>query len=129
MTAEARPFLDRGAFFEGKLTFSGTLRIDGQLRGEARSEGRLVVGEPGMVHADLELGELVVLGTVVGSVRVRGPVRVAATGRLEGDVSAGSFSVEEGAFVEVRIRMTEADRPVPRPARVGERLPETPLSR
>ncbi len=106
MTDEPRPFLDRGASFEGKLTFSGTLRIDGQLRGEARSTGRLVVGEPGIVQADLEVGDLIVLGTVVGVVRARGSVHVASTGRLEGSVEAKALSIEDGAFIEARFRMS-----------------------
>ncbi len=130
MSDESRPFLDRGAIFEGKLTFSGTLRIDGQLRGEARSRGRLVVGEPGIVQADIEVGELLVLGTVVGAVRARGAVRVAATGRLEGDVSAAVFSVEDGGFVEARIRMkreTAADGD--RPERADETAPGAPAGR
>ncbi len=130
MSKESTPFLDRGAIFEGKLTFSGTLRIDGQLRGEARSRGRLVVGEPGIVQADIEVGELLVLGTVVGAVRASGAVRVAATGRLEGDVSAAVFSVEDGGFVEARIRMKEeaaADRDRSDPA--DEAAPGAPAGR
>ncbi len=124
MSDEPRPFLDRGASFEGKLTFSGTLRIDGQLRGEARSQGRLVVGEPGIVQADIEVGELLVLGTVVGAVRAQGAVRVAATGRLEGDVSAPIFSVEDGGYVEARIRMKETSpAAADRPDRAGEVAP------
>jgi cytoskeletal protein CcmA (bactofilin family) len=125
VTDEARPFLDRGASFEGKLTFSGTLRIDGQLRGEARSKGRLVVGEPGIVQADVEVGDLIVLGTVVGAVRARGSVRVASTGRLEGNVEAKTLSIEDGAYIEARIRMTEPGADLAKAGETEEKVPET----
>ncbi len=37
--------LGRGSAFEGKLTFEGTVRIDGRFKGEIVTEGTLIVGE------------------------------------------------------------------------------------
>ncbi len=108
MSSESRPFLDRGATFDGKLTFSGTLRIDGHLRGTGLSDGTLVVGEPGLVQADLEVGVLVVLGSVVGSVRASERVEVGSTGRLEGEIVTPRLSLQEGGQVEARVSMRRA---------------------
>lgn len=105
MSDDARPLLDRGAVFDGKVSFTGTLRIDGHLRGTAVSDGTLVVGEPGLVEADLEVGGLIVLGSVVGAVRARERVEVAATGRLEGEVETPRLRVDPGGQIEARVRM------------------------
>jgi cytoskeletal protein CcmA (bactofilin family) len=106
MSDDLRAFLDRGASFEGKVSFSGTLRIDGHLRGTARSDGTLVVGEAGLVQADLEVGTLVVRGTVVGSVQARDRVEIASTGRVEGELVTPLLSVEEGGELKARVRMS-----------------------
>ena len=42
---EITTLLGRGATFEGKLTFEGTVRIDGRFKGEVFSEDVLVIGD------------------------------------------------------------------------------------
>ena len=55
MTDKFQAFLDSGASFEGKLCFTGLLRVDGHLQGEISSDGTLVVGETGVVEATLQV--------------------------------------------------------------------------
>ena len=106
MSADLRAFLDRGASFEGKVSFSGLLRIDGHLRGTAQSDGTLVVGETGTVQADLEVGTLLVRGSVTGAVRATERVEIAPTGRLEGELETPVLSVQEGGELQARVSMS-----------------------
>ena len=99
MSSELQSFLDAGSSFEGKVAFSGVVRIDGHFRGEASAEGTLVIGESGVVEADLELATLIVHGSYRGSVRAKEMVEVAATGRIEGDISSARLIVAEGAEI------------------------------
>jgi cytoskeletal protein CcmA (bactofilin family) len=108
VSADLRAFLDRGASFEGKVSFSGLLRIDGHLRGTAQSDGTLVVGETGTVQADIEVGTLLVRGSVTGAVRAREKVEIAPTGRLEGEVETPVLSVQEGGELQARVSMSAA---------------------
>ena len=48
---EITTLLGRGATFEGKLTFEGTVRIDGRFKGEVFSDDVLVIGEGAIVGA------------------------------------------------------------------------------
>ena len=105
-------FLDQGTSFEGKIAFSGEVRIDGYFKGEASAEGTLVIGETGTVEADLELRRLLVHGHFKGSVTAKERVEVSASGRIDGDVSTPCFTVAEGAQVTGRVQMGE-----PRPIR------------
>jgi cytoskeletal protein CcmA (bactofilin family) len=107
MTDPLQSFLDQGTVFEGKIAFSGAVRIDGHFKGEAAAEGTLIVGEAGTVEADLQLRTLIVQGTFRGSVKAKERVEVSATGVLEGDVDAPSFVVAEGARIEGSVRMGE----------------------
>jgi cytoskeletal protein CcmA (bactofilin family) len=90
------------------VSFSGLLRIDGNLRGSAQSDGTLVVGETGVVQADLEVGTLLVRGSVNGAVRAREKVEIAPTGRVEGEVETPLLSVQEGGELHARVSMSGA---------------------
>ncbi len=105
MTREVQSFLDSGTSFEGKVAFSGTVRIDGHFRGQINATGTLVVGETGTVEADLELATLVVHGTYRGSVKAKDVVEVAPSGVVEGRVSTPRLLVAEGACINAAVEM------------------------
>ncbi len=98
-------FLDSGASFQGKMCFSGVVRVDGHLQGDVSSDGTLVVGETGVVEATLEVGSLIVHGVVVGDVKAKNRVEIAAGGQLEGSIECGRLVVEEGAQIGAKIMM------------------------
>ncbi len=100
-------FLDRGASFQGKMCFSGVVRVDGHLQGEIRSDGTLVVGETGVVEATLQVGSLIVHGVVVGEVKAEDLVEVGARGKLDGSVEAARLKVDEGARISAKIAMLD----------------------
>lgn len=104
-------FLDQGTAFEGKIAFSGAVRIDGHFKGEAAAEGTLIVGEAGSVEADLELRSLIVHGRFRGKVKAKERVEVSATGSIDGEVDAPAFVVADGASIQGTVRMGEARRP------------------
>lgn len=111
MSDGLQSFLDEGTMFEGKIAFSGVVRIDGHFKGEAAAEGSLVIGESGTVEADLELRSLTVQGSFRGSVKAKERVEVSATGSIDGNVDAPCFVVAEGAQVSGNIRMGEPRLP------------------
>ena len=103
MSQEIQSFLDSGTSFEGKVAFTGTVRIDGHFRGEINATGTLVVGESGTVEADLELATLVVHGTYRGKVRAKDLVEIAPSGVVEGSVTTPRLLVAEGSCVNASI--------------------------
>jgi len=103
-------FVGRGAYFEGKLAFAGSIRIDGHLRGEVRGDGTLVIGETGVVEANIHVGVLVVQGAAVGQIAAKQRVEIGPQGRVEGTVTSPRFSVAEGAELSARVEMGEISR-------------------
>ena len=81
---EITTLLGRGAAFEGKLTFDGTVRIDGRFKGEVFSDDVLVIGEGAHVEAEIDIGEVIIQGTVVGNVKAKRSIEIHAPGPGEG---------------------------------------------
>ena len=65
-TQEITTILGRGSSFEGKLTFEGTVRIDGRFAGEIKTDGTLIIGESAQVEANIQAAIVVVPRLVAG---------------------------------------------------------------
>lgn len=94
--------LGRGAAFEGKLTFEGTVRIDGRFRGEVFSDDTLVIGEGALVEAEIDIGDIIIQGTVVGNIKAKRSIEIHAPGRVKGDIHTPSLQIDKGVIFEGR---------------------------
>ena len=101
-------FLDRGTEVTGELQFSHTLRIDGNFHGSIVGEDRLIIGEQAVVHADIRVGDIEIMGQVFGNVQVSGQAEIFSTGRLRGDLQASVLIIQAGAILEGRSSMPAA---------------------
>ena len=99
---EITTLLGRGAAFEGKLTFDGTVRIDGRFKGEVFSDDVLVIGEGAHVEAEIDIGEVIVQGTVVGNIKAKRSIEIHAPGRVKGDIHTPSLQIDKGVIFEGR---------------------------
>ncbi len=112
---EITTLLGRGAAFEGKLTFDGTVRIDGRFKGEVFSDDVLVIGEGAHVEAEIDIGEVIVQGTVVGNIKAKRSIEIHAPGRVKGDLHTPSLQIDKGVIFEGRSFMENAVTSQPRP--------------
>src|SRR5262245_63805077 len=100
--SEITTLLGRGAAFEGKLTFDGTVRIDGRFKGEVFSDDTLVIGEGALVEAEIDIGEVIIQGTVIGNVKAKRSIEIHAPGRVKGDLHTPSLQIDKGVIFEGR---------------------------
>jgi cytoskeletal protein CcmA (bactofilin family) len=105
MVGEINTLLGRGSEFEGKLTFEGTVRIDGTLRGEVFSDDVLIVGEGARVEAEIDVGEIIVQGAVMGNIRAKRSIELLTPGRVKGDLTTPSLQIDKGVIFEGRCFM------------------------
>lgn len=118
VAGEITTLLGRGATFEGKLTFEGTVRIDGRFKGEVFSEDTLVIGEGAIVEAQIDIGEVIIQGTVVGNIVAKRSIEIHAPGRVKGDLHTPQLQIDKGVVFEGRSFMEAAtsQRPSAPPA-------------
>ena len=102
---EINTLLGPGSFFDGKLTFEGTVRIDGKLAGEIFSNDVLVIGEGAEVTAEIDVGVLIVEGNVNGNIRGKRAVELHAPARVRGNIETPSLFIDKGVVFEGQCRM------------------------
>jgi cytoskeletal protein CcmA (bactofilin family) len=125
--SELTAFIDQGSEMEGRYTFHGTVVLNGTFRGEISSDDTLIIGEQGIVQAEVRAGRVLVRGQVTGSLRATERVELKRTARVHGDVEAPVVVVEEGVLFEGHCRMA---KPSPlAEARPSRDLAVVPLKR
>ncbi len=105
--SELNALLGRGSEFDGKLTFEGTVRIDGNFSGEISTTDTLIVGEGAKVQAEISCGTLLVHGEITGNVTASVAVELHTPARVKGDVTTPSLMVERGVFFQGSSKMPE----------------------
>ena len=124
---EIRAFLGEGTQFKGVLSFAGAVRIDGQMEGEIVGDEMLVVGEPGHVKAEIEVGALIVSGHVQGTIVAKQRVELLRPSRVSGTIRTPCLVVAEGAVFNGNCEMggsagDAAPAPPPENLQAAERL-------
>jgi cytoskeletal protein CcmA (bactofilin family) len=99
-TSIMRASLGPDAVVNGRLSFSAPTRIEGTLRGEVRASDLLVIGETGFVEGTIRAGNLLLLGTLEGSVVGADRVEIGAQGSLRGSVETRVLVMRQGAHLE-----------------------------
>jgi cytoskeletal protein CcmA (bactofilin family) len=89
--------IDHGCEAEGRLTFVGTLALNGKFRGQLLTADTLFIGEDGEVEAEVQVGAAVVSGQIKGNITARERVELCRTARVFGNVTAPVLVLEEGA--------------------------------
>jgi cytoskeletal protein CcmA (bactofilin family) len=97
--------IDQGCAFEGRLTFVGTLILNGKLRGEVLSSDTLIVGEAGELDADVQVGVAIVSGQISGHITARERVEIKETARIIGDIITPTLVLKEGVIFNGHCRM------------------------
>lgn len=106
--SEITTLLGKGSDFEGKLTFEGAVRIEGKFKGEVFSDDVLIVGDGAHVEAEIDIGEIIIQGTVIGNVRATRAIEIRKPGRVKGDLTTPLLQIERGVVFEGRSFMEDA---------------------
>ena len=102
---EFNAFLGSGTVYQGQLNFLGSVRIDGQFIGEIRSEGTLILGKDAQVKGQINVGQLILSGTLNGEITVTDKTILHKTANLTGTLVTKSLIMEEGAILQGSIVM------------------------
>ena len=89
----------------GKLEIMGDGRLLGAFSGEIDCGGELTIGNAASVSANIRTRNITISGLVKGNVTAVGKLKIASSGRLEGDARVGALIVQEGGVHHGVIRV------------------------
>jgi cytoskeletal protein CcmA (bactofilin family) len=108
-TAADQATIGKSLVIKGEVSGSESLYIDGRVEGSINLAGnRVTVGRNGVVSANINAREIVVLGKVRGNLTASDRVDIRSDGSLTGDVVAARISIEDGAFFKGGIDIRKA---------------------
>lgn len=106
--------IGRSLKLRGEIVGREDLYLDGEVTGEIVLTGATcTVGPGGRVEASVEATEIIVEGSVSGSLVAQQIVRVHKTGAIEGRIAAPRLAIDDGARVSARVEMVRPGEPLP----------------
>jgi len=87
----------KGTAINGDVTCSGDIRIDGILNGTLISEGKLVIGQTGVIKGEATCKTADISGKIEGQLVVKELLQLKATANILGDINTNKLSIEPGA--------------------------------
>lgn len=90
----------QGAKLEGTVVSAGSLRIDGQVKGQINADGDVMLSPQSHVEADIRAQNVSVAGRFKGAIVVKGRAEIARGGRVDGNITSKTLVVEEGAVFQ-----------------------------
>lgn len=117
-TKDISAFVGRGVEFKGTISYRGTVRIDGSLEGEIRTDGTLLIGEDAVIQAKVSAGTIVCKGKISGDVVAKECMKLRAPAVMTGSVKTPMLSMEDGVVFNGGLEMSQGVREVPQGATV-----------
>lgn len=89
--------LAAGAVVNGSMTTDTDFRLDGQVEGDVKCNGKIVIGQKGRVKGDITAINAEILGEVEGSLQVSEKLILKSTSVIKGDITTGILEIEPNA--------------------------------
>ncbi len=101
--------ISNGTDITGDIKSNGDIRIDGTLRGNLNTKGKVVIGITGKVSGEVICKNSEVSGIVEGKISVGQLLNLKASSKILGDIATSKLSVEPGAIFSGNCKMTDSD--------------------
>jgi cytoskeletal protein CcmA (bactofilin family) len=98
--------LGPSAKLEGTFDISDSIQIECEIGGEMTVGGKLVIGQNGVVHADVRTVHAVIMGRYEGHLVATGDVEITATGQVTGNIETDSLVIAKGGFFNGNVAKT-----------------------
>jgi cytoskeletal protein CcmA (bactofilin family) len=89
--------ISKGCNVEGRIESDVFVRIDGRIKGDVFISEGLIVGENGLIEGNVHTREIVIFGTINGTVRADS-IDIKSSGKILGELHTNSLQVEKGAI-------------------------------
>lgn len=87
-----------GTKIEGTFNSESNIRIDGAIKGNVDTKGKLVIGPSGIVEGEINCQNAEVEGKINGKIMVEDLLSLKTSARIDGDIYTSKLSIDPGAM-------------------------------
>jgi cytoskeletal protein CcmA (bactofilin family) len=98
-----------GTSVSGDVESGGFTRVDGNVQGNVKAKGRVIIGERARMKSNISGTSVTVGGVVFGNVLASERLVVLATGLVMGDIITRRIQAEEGCLIHGRIKVCQSE--------------------
>ena len=115
METPARNLIGKGTVIKGDVESSGDIRVDGRLIGSLKCNGKIVVGQTGVVEGDMTCKQADVSGYIKGILKCEELTSLKATSKVEVELITKQIFIEVGAVFTGKCQMSQTTPVTPQP--------------
>lgn len=97
--------ISSGMKVEGKVSSSGSIRLDGTIQGDIDCQGNVTIGEQGKVYGKVDGLSITIGGKVEGEIKAKEKLILESKANLKGDIFTKILVVESGARFDGKSNM------------------------
>lgn len=95
------------AVFTGNLAIKDTIRIDGTINGDVKTDGVLILGSTGTIEGSVEADTVFCGGMVKGNINAGYKVEASSTAKIYGDIKTKLIVIDENAVFQGSCDMSQ----------------------
>ena len=99
--------ISNGTDITGDIKSTGDIRIDGTLKGNLNTKGKVVIGATGKVKGEVICKNSEVSGIIEGKITVGQLLNLKASSKIHGDIATSKLSIEPGAVFSGNCKMSD----------------------
>lgn len=96
-TYSQQNLIAKGTTITGDTISEGDFRIEGNIQGNLKTPGKVVVGKTGSINGTLKATNVDIEGKFSGKLIISDTLSLKSTAHVEGEVEVGKLAVEPGA--------------------------------
>lgn len=105
--SQAINLIGKGTQITGDIHSEGDIRIDGDLAGNVKSTGRVVIGVSGKITGDVICKNCEISGFVEGKLSIEQLLSLKSSAHVKGEILSGKLSIEPGSVFSGSCKMDE----------------------
>lgn len=104
---QLRNLIGNGTSIKGDIESNGDIRIDGNLTGSIKCNGKVIIGPTGVLNGDILCKQADISGTVRGTIKTEELTSLKSTARVEVELVTKQLLIEVGAVFTGKCTMTQ----------------------
>ena len=93
----------------GDVEAGGFTRVDGNIRGDVKARGRVVIGERARIKGNVAGTNITIGGVVCGNVLADGHLLILSTAIILGEIITRRIQADDGCFINGRVTVCPSD--------------------